>query len=43
MLPAASDVELMNLLLFEGELNREFGSVLFFLVKAVHILSSEVD
>ena len=40
--PAAPDQKLMNLL-FEGELNREFGSVLFFLVKAVHILSSEVD
>ena len=40
--PAAPDQKLMNLLLFEGALNREFSDVLFFLVSSVHILNRAV-
>ena len=40
---AAPDQKLMNLLLFEGALNREFEAVLFFLVNSVLISNREVD
>ena len=39
MLPAASDLELMNLLLFEAALNTQFLGGLFSQVKFVNILN----